>query len=207
MCVCVLAVYNKQNTLAYEAKGSWPLLFVITFLTYEAKEIDPLHVCFCLSSFPSISFGRIPLLLRPSSSHFLPTSRLMPLLIDQFVRCAPPIPSEAGPRGPGLAVAAAAHALAGVGLTAGEKGTGRKRAAASAAAYSAVLADVARRMPLVFLEQARGSATAAAAVAAAVIVWGVLSLLVYCRTLVFLYLLLFFTLHYDDDRITATGPD
>lgn len=134
----------------------------------------------------------------------------MPLLIDQFVRCAPPIPSEAGPRGPGLAVAAAAHALAGVGLTAGEKGTGRKRAAASAAAYSAVLADVARRMPLVFLEQARGSATAAAAAAIAVvvvIVWGVLSLLVYCRTLVFLYLLLFFTLHYDDDRITATGPD
>ncbi|CAN0218339.1 unnamed protein product, partial [Hapterophycus canaliculatus] len=81
-------------------------------------------------------------------------SRLMlPILAEQFVRQGPPVPSEAGPRGAGLGVAAAAHALAGVGLISGEKRGGRRRAAASAAGHAAVLADVARRMPLVFLEQ------------------------------------------------------
>ena len=50
-------------------------------------------------------------------------------------------------------MATAAHALAGVGLVAGEKGVGRRRAAAAAAGHAAVLADVARRMPLTFLEQ------------------------------------------------------
>lgn len=80
---------------------------------------------------------------------------MLPVLAEQFVRCGPPIPAEAGSRGVGLAVAAAAHALAGVGLIEGEKGAGRRRAAASAAGHAAVLADAARRMPLVFLEQVR----------------------------------------------------
>lgn len=80
---------------------------------------------------------------------------MLPILADQFVGCAPPIPSEAGPRGPGLGLTAAAHALAGVGFTAGEKGAGRRRYAANAPGHAAVLADVARRMPLVFLEQVR----------------------------------------------------
>ncbi|CAM9767872.1 unnamed protein product [Sphacelaria rigidula] len=79
---------------------------------------------------------------------------LLPLLAEQFVMCAPPVPSEAGRRGPGFAVAVAAHALAGIGLTTGERGAGgRRRAAVAAAGHLGLLTDVARRFPLVFLEQ------------------------------------------------------
>ncbi|CAN0298197.1 unnamed protein product [Ectocarpus sp. 12 AP-2014] len=79
--------------------------------------------------------------------------RMLPMLAEQFVIRGAPIPSEAGSRGAGLRLVAAANALAGSGLIVGEKGAGRKRAAASAGGHAAVLADVARRMPLVFLEQ------------------------------------------------------
>ena len=81
---------------------------------------------------------------------------MLPILAEQFAICGPPIPWEAGPRGPGLDVAVAAHALAGVGLVVGEKGAGRRRAATNAAGHAGVMADVARRMPLVFLEQVGG---------------------------------------------------
>lgn len=93
----------------------------------------------------------------PPPQHLSATAsrRILPILAEQFVECGPPTPSEAGPRGAGLEVATAAHALAGMGLVAGEKGVGRRRAAAAAAGHAAVLADVARRMPLTFLEQVR----------------------------------------------------
>lgn len=63
-------------------------------------------------------------------------------------------PSEAGPRGPGFGVVIAAQGLAGIRLTVGERETGgRLLRAATAAENLALLTDVARRLPLVFLEQ------------------------------------------------------
>ncbi|CAN0252487.1 unnamed protein product, partial [Ectocarpus fasciculatus] len=105
------------------------------------------------SGFLYIDTSNVPL------THFLvsvatdPPRRMLPMLAEQFVIRGAPIPSEAGSRGAGLRLVAAANALAGSGLIVGEKGAGRKRAAASAGGHAAVLADVARRMPLVFLEQ------------------------------------------------------
>lgn len=93
------------------------------------------------------------------------------MLAEQFVIRGAPIPSEAGSRGAGLRLVAAANALAGSGLIIGEKGAGRKRAAASAGGHAAVLADVARRMPLVFLEQVRSLAGSLAAANNSVVVW------------------------------------
>lgn len=90
----------------------------------------------------------------PSTNEQTKHRQLLPLLEKQFEECAPPVPSEAGPRGPGFGIVVAAHALAGIGLTVGERGAGgRRRAAATAAGNLALLTDVARRLPLVFLEQ------------------------------------------------------
>lgn len=75
------------------------------------------------------------------------------LLVEQFIRCSSPVPTAVGARGPGFCIAVAAHSLAGVGLIVGERVGGRRRLEVVAARHTALLAEVARDFPLIFLEQ------------------------------------------------------
>lgn len=74
-------------------------------------------------------------------------------LVKQFVRCGPAVPFATGARGPGFYATVAARSLAGVGLIIGERAVARRRLKVVVAEHTALLAEVAKHHPLIFLEQ------------------------------------------------------